>query len=96
MSFIVVARWRAKDGAEEKIAAILAELAAAIRAEPGNLKFVVHRSTADPREILLYEEYRSEQAFKDHRDTKHFKDFVLGRAVPLLARREIEMFSIVE
>ena len=45
---------------------------------------------------LLYEQYESEQAFRDHQQTPHFKRLVLERAVPLLARRERQAFTIVE
>src|SRR5262249_31421142 len=54
------------------------------------------RSTDDPDEFLLYEQYESEQAFRDHQQTPHFKRLVLEQAVPLLARRERQAFTIVE
>lgn len=94
MHHIIVARWRAREGETEAVLAILRELAAAIRSEPGNLGFVAHRGKDDPNEILLYETYASEQAFLDHRETEHFKTLVLERAVPLLARREIMAWSV--
>ena len=93
---VITARWRPKDGEGANVDAILRQLAAAIRSEPGNLLFVAHRSKDDPNEILLYEQYKDEQAFLDHRQTAHFKALVLEQAVPLLARREIQMFSILE
>ena len=93
---VITVRWRPKDGEGAKVDAILRQLAVAIRSEPGNLLFVAHRSKDDPNEILLYEQYKDEQAFLDHRQTAHFKTLVLEQAVPLLARREIQMFSILE
>ena len=36
----------------------------------------------------VYEQYRDEDVFKAHQQTEHFKAEVLGRAVPLLVRRE--------
>ncbi|HXD44938.1 MAG TPA: putative quinol monooxygenase [Pseudolabrys sp.] len=96
MSHIVVARWRPRAGAEEKIAAILRELAPKIRAEPGNVSFTVHRAKDDPNDILLYEIYESEAAFSAHRETPHFKTCVLERAVPLLAMREIRAYSVAD
>jgi len=94
MSHIVVARWRPRAGEEGKIAAILAELAPQIRAEPGNVSFAAHRAKDDPNDILLYEVYESEAAFNTHRETEHFKTCVLGRAVPLLAFREVRAYSV--
>lgn len=89
-----VARPRA--GETESILAILRELAPAIRREAGNVSFVVHRAQDESGDILLYETYKSEQAFLQHRQTEHFKNLVLERAVPLLAVREIRAWSIVD
>ena len=94
MSHVIVARWRPRAGEEEKVAAILRNLAAKIRDEPGNVSFAAHRAKDDPKDILLYEIYKSEAAFNTHRETEHFKTLVLGEAVPLLAFREVRAYSI--
>lgn len=94
MTHVVAAYWRPRDGQVEKIEAILRELAQKVRQEPGNLMFVVNRSHDNPNEFLLYEQYKSEQAFLDHQQTPHFKTLVLERAVPILERRERYAYSI--
>ena len=71
----------------------LHELAAAIRKEPGNREFTVHRGLDDPAEFLLYEVYASEQAFREHQQTDHFKRLVLGEAAPRLARMSSTTFD---
>jgi quinol monooxygenase YgiN len=96
MTHGIVARWRPRDGQIEKIEAILRELAKEVRREPGNVQFIVNRSLDDPSEFLLYEQYVNEQAFLDHRQTPHFKTLVLEQAVPLLERREIHAFSVLD
>jgi len=96
MTHVIVARWRPRDGQTDKLEAILRELTKEIRREPGNVQFVANRSLDDPNEFLLYEQYLNEQAFLDHRQTPHFKRLVLEQAVPLLERREIHAFSIVD
>jgi quinol monooxygenase YgiN len=96
MTHVIVAHWRPRDGQVEKIEGILRELAKEIRQEPGNVQFTVNRSRDDPNEFLLYEQYKSEQAFLDHRQTPHFKTLVLERAVPLLERREIHAYSVLD
>jgi quinol monooxygenase YgiN len=96
MPYVIVARWRPRDGEREKIEAILRELVRKVRKEPGNLQFVAQRANDNPDEFLLYEQYASEQAFRDHQQTPHFKTLVLERAVPLLARRERQAFTILE
>jgi quinol monooxygenase YgiN len=96
MTFVMVARWQPRDGETEKIECILRELAAAIRREPGNLQFSVHRGRDDANDFLLYEVYASEQAFRDHQQTEHFNRLVLERAVPLLSLRERRAYSVVD
>jgi quinol monooxygenase YgiN len=96
MPYVIVARWRPRDGERDKIGAILREFVSEVRKEPGNLQFVAHRSYDDPYGFLLYEQYERGQAFRDHQQTPHFKRLVLERAVPLLARRERQAFTIVE
>jgi quinol monooxygenase YgiN len=97
MTYVIIARWRPRDGEREKIEAILRELAKEVRRqEPGNLQFIVNRSMDDPNEFLLYEQYASEQAFRNHQQTEHFRRLVLEQAVPLLARREREAFAVLD
>jgi len=95
MTYVIVAYWRPRAGQTEKIEAILRELAAAARTEPGNLEFIVNRSNDDPSEFLLYEQYKDEQAFADHQQTPHFKKLVLEEALPLLERRERHAYSVI-
>lgn len=95
MTYVIVARWRPVDGKTQEIERILNELVSATRAEPGVLQFVAHRALDDPNDFLLYEQYASEQAFRDHQKTAHFKLLVLERAVPLLAHRERRAFELL-
>jgi len=96
MSYVMVARWQAREGEAEKTEIILRELAVAIRQEPGNVQFTVHRGREAVDEFLLYEVYTSEEAFRQHQLTEHFKRLVLERAVPLLSLRERRAYSIAD
>ena len=96
MTFVVTAIWRAKEGEEERIAEILATNAALSEEEPGCLMFVAHRAVDDPRTFLLYEQYDDEAAFKAHMETKHFKELVLGNAVPRLENRERAFYNTMD
>jgi quinol monooxygenase YgiN len=95
MTFVLVARWHAKSGQREQIAAILRELADHARQEPGNLAFIVNQLRDDPDQFLLYEQYRDDQAFADHQATPHFKSLVLEQGVPLLASRDRQVYSVL-
>src|SRR5262245_57213316 len=65
MTYVMVARWRPREDAAEKIEGILGELAKAIRKEPGNVQFTVHRSRDAPVEFngskatLTFADYNS-------------------------------------
>ena len=96
MSYVMVARWQPREGETKKIEAILRELATAIRQEPGNVQFAVHRGLDDANEFLLFEVYTSKEAFRQHQQTEHFKTLVLERAVPLLSVRERRAYSVVD
>lgn len=43
------------------------------RTEPGNLRFDVLQSQADPTHFTLYEVYRSEDAVAAHKATEHYR-----------------------
>jgi quinol monooxygenase YgiN len=60
------------------------------------VQFTVLRGQDDADEILLYEVYLSEEAFRQHQQTEHFKTLVLDRAVPLLSVRERSAYSVVD
>jgi quinol monooxygenase YgiN len=96
MSYVVVARWRAKPSERAKVEALLRQLTEAVRSEPGNLGFLVHRLRDDPNEFLIYETYKDEAAFLVHREMAHFKDLVIAEAVPRLDRREIQAYSLLD
>ena len=93
MTYVVVARWRAKAGSEERVRAVLDELTAATRAEPGCLGYAPHRSAEDPRDFLLVERYADEDAFRAHVDSEHFRRLVRDEAVPnLLEARDVKPY----
>jgi quinol monooxygenase YgiN len=95
MTFVLVARWRAKTAQRDKVKSILSDLAAKARREPGNLAFIVNQLRDDPDHFLLYEQYKDDQAFADHQATVHFKSLVLEQGVPLLESRDRLIYSVV-
>ncbi|RDI75552.1 hypothetical protein Gocc_1350 [Gaiella occulta] len=85
---MLAVRWRARPGAEEEVAALLARLAPLSRAEPGCLQYDPHRDPDDPRAFFLFERYADEAALERHAASQHFRELVLGQALPLLESRE--------
>ncbi|MFJ4922850.1 putative quinol monooxygenase [Streptomyces sp. NPDC088725] len=89
----VIARYTLSAGKEEEVLPLLARLAEASRAEPGNISFGVYRSLADPQDVVLLERYASPEAFAAHRESPHFNGLVLQRIVPLLDGRAVETYE---
>ena len=87
MAHAVAVTWIAKEGEEDRVGQLLEEITPLVRAEPGCLMYIAHRSAEDPRTFFIYEQYDDEAAFLAHRETEHFKELVLGEAVPLLENR---------
>jgi quinol monooxygenase YgiN len=93
MAYVVVARWRANAGSEERVIAVLEELMRATRAEPGCVGYQPHQSTDDPRDFLIYEQYADEAGFQAHLESEHFTRLVLEEAVPeLLESRDRTLY----
>jgi quinol monooxygenase YgiN/predicted GNAT family acetyltransferase len=92
----VIARYTVTFGNELEVESLLAQLADATRAEPGNLSFATYRQLDDERELVLLERYASLDAFTAHRATSHYNDLVLGQIVPRLDSRVVETYVVDE
>jgi len=95
MAVVLVARWVAKEGEEERVFAILEELAPASRAEPGCLQYHPCRDREDPRRFLIFEAYENDDALRAHGESEHFQRLVLDGAVPLLDGRDRGFFETI-
>ena len=89
----VVARWQPKEGALGEVLAILAELRPKSLAEPGCISYEVYRNVAPPHGLLLIERYSDQAAIEAHRQSEHYQSLVTGRALPLLAERNVELLT---
>ncbi|MEZ4699955.1 MAG: antibiotic biosynthesis monooxygenase family protein [Rhodothermales bacterium] len=97
MSYVVVATWRAKPGKEAFIENIVRTMARlSTTEEPETIQFTAQRSVDDPASFLLYEVYTSEAGFEAHKETEHFKEYVLGQALPNLAHRERAIYETLD
>jgi len=89
--FIVVSRYKVSEGHNyTELVRLLREEDAEVSesAEPDCLEFSVYQDKEekdDPRAILLYERYTSEDAFKAHQETRQFKDIFKKQVEPHLA-----------
>ena len=86
MAHVLVVRFTAKEGEEQKVEELIRELTTASREEPGVVHYFGHRDPEDPRVFLMYEAYQDEDAFKAHGETEHFKRIALDQLFPLVER----------
>ena len=93
MPYTVIATWRAKPGQEEACRAILERMTPLTRGEPGCRDYVALRQRDDARTFVLYEVYDDEAAFQAHRESDHFKTYVLGDAVNRLEERFAKLYE---
>jgi quinol monooxygenase YgiN len=88
VSFLVRLRFEQAD--RENIAQILHDLALASRQEPGCVTYVPHHMDGDPETVLIYEQYRDQQALEAHRASPHFQRYAVGGLYQLMKDRSVE------
>jgi len=55
-----------------------------------------HQSTEDPRKFLFYEQYKDEAALQAHRNSAHFKQYVIGGLDAIMEHRSRDLYTVVE
>jgi quinol monooxygenase YgiN len=87
MEFVVIARYLARAGEEDRVEAALRKMVEPTRAEPGNLDYRVFRDPEQPAAFMLFERYTGADAFEAHRASGHFTTWLSGQVLPALAER---------
>lgn len=96
MTATLIARYFVQPGKADVVEAALARMAEAVRAdEPACLIYNANVSVDDPNMYCLYEVYEDEAALAAHRETPHFREIIEGVIVPVLERREREVYRRV-
>lgn len=93
MAYVAAVRWSASAGSEQRLEAILAEMAEITRAERGCLMYEVHRSVDDAGGYFLYEQFVDEAAYMLHIDSEHYRRLILGEALQLLDHRVRRLYG---
>jgi quinol monooxygenase YgiN len=94
-NLIVTAFWEVHSGEEGAVAALLKDFLPQAQREAGVKEFQIHQIVERPREFFFYEVFASEAAFADHQQTGHFKNIIVGQAIPKLAKRERQQFRFI-
>lgn len=91
---VLVAKYHCKPGMGDQVSAALQRMAPLVKEhEPGCSLYHANRSIDNPDLFLLYEHYADEAALQVHRETPHFKEIIEGTIVPMLEKRERELYS---
>lgn len=92
---VLVARYQGKPGQGDAIEAALKRMAPYVAAkEPGCKLYQACRSQENSDLFLLYEQYVDEAALLSHRETPHFQEIIEGTIIPLLEKRERELYTL--
>ena len=84
MSFVLVVRMTAREGAEDEAVATMRELAEATRKEPGCELYIPTQDPENPRAFLFYEQYVDKAALEAHGASEHFQELAVGRLFSLM------------
>ena len=88
VSLLVRLRFAPED--REQIAEDLRQLAAESRREPGCITYIPHHVEGDPDTVVIYEQYRDEDAQAAHRKTEHFRKYAVEGLFQRMKDRSIE------
>ncbi len=88
ISFTVRMKFRSED--RQRVAEALCALAQATRAEPGCVAYVPHTVDGEPDTVVIYEQYRDQNALDAHRASPHFRDYAVGGLFQLMLDRQAE------
>lgn len=84
----------AKDD-RDRVTEILRNLALASRQEPGCVTYVPHHIDGNPETVLIYEQYRDQQALDAHRASPHFEQYAVGGLYQLMKERATENLEAI-
>jgi quinol monooxygenase YgiN len=88
MTFVVCSRLTAKTGCEAAVREAMLAMVPISRAEDGCEEYHAHQSTDNPHDLLFYERWRDEAAFRAHTETAEFAYWVVDRILPALESRD--------
>jgi quinol monooxygenase YgiN len=94
---VLVAKYYCIPGNGDQVQAYLQEMKPLVyKHEKGCIVYTANRSTENKDLFLLYEQYVDEAALEAHRHTPHFRNIIEGKIIPILEKREREIFTPIE
>jgi quinol monooxygenase YgiN len=90
----IVAKMKIKSGREGDAEAALHDMIQYVRsAEPGTLRYTLHRSVGDPTQLLIYEQYADQAAVDTHGTSDRIQSLFATLAPLLDGQPSIEMYQ---
>ncbi|MBD1262159.1 antibiotic biosynthesis monooxygenase [Maribacter polysiphoniae] len=91
----VVAKNFAKENKIDKILELAKELVEKTVKEVGCVKYEMYQNTNEPTELVMLEEWETEEDLNKHMSTEHFKRIVPQMAEYLRKKAEINIYKKV-
>ncbi len=96
MTSVLIARYYVIPGNAPLVEETLHKMAERVKAEePACLLYNANVDPENENLYCLYEVYADDDAVAAHRETPHFKEFIEGTIVPVLEKRERELYRQV-
>ena len=94
---VLVAKYNCLPGKGDEVQTYLVQMKSLVEEhEKGCVLYYANRSQDNPDTFLLYEQYLDKNALENHSKTQHFQEIIEGKIIPLLDKRERELFTLVK
>jgi quinol monooxygenase YgiN len=90
----VIARLNARSGKEAELEQALRAVVAPTHAEPGCLRYALHRSSNDPATFVLVERWVSKEALDQHLEMPYLKA-LRARFQELVEGRDVNLYELL-
>jgi quinol monooxygenase YgiN len=92
---VLTAIFQAAEGKGDDIEREFKKLTPKVLKDPGAITYAIHRAVDNPNKFLVYEQYESQDAFKYHQQTEHFKAYRQATRGMFIGQTEITFYNKV-
>jgi quinol monooxygenase YgiN len=92
---VLTATFKVVEGKGDDIELEFKKLAPKVLKDPGAVAYAIHRAVDDPNKFFIYEQYESQDAFKYHQQTEHFKAYRQATRGMFVGQTEITFYNKV-
>ncbi len=90
----IVARFKVQSSKVKEAEAALREMVEYVRrSEPGTLAYVLHKSSSDPTQLLMYEQYKDQASVDSHSSSDNIRALFAALGPILDGPSSIEMYE---